>query len=396
MHTPTAALAWELWRRHRSRLLGIIGIFFGFALIYPRLCAMGGFDPANPIAWAEYPRQFQSEAGAGPMLLRIGKAVFLLLVMIGPVTGLCASLLCVIWMFTFLEFNPNSKDPVSFPMRVFTLPVSTSFIFWRLLVGGLVVVSVLFEGWIHFVPLPYFDIFGEYLKCFAWVTLLALAQAITWGLAGWPITRFVALNVLLLGFLYSPAWGDLLESPFVLPPLFLVGAAMGYTGLRAMRRGQWQGTWGKPALLTMLSSAELRGPRQFASVARAQLWFEWPRFARTLCLFVAPGSRADGYTSGAAFCSVSSSFAGQHVVGVCDRFDFHSLHYPCPGVGIPGPEGPLFPDESAADERGNDDGLAEGLCHQHGGVVGDGFDGLMRDAVAGQCRRGGAEHLRAA
>jgi hypothetical protein len=32
MHTPAAALAWELWCRHRKRVLIIIGLVLGFAL----------------------------------------------------------------------------------------------------------------------------------------------------------------------------------------------------------------------------------------------------------------------------------------------------------------------------------------------------------------------------
>ena len=47
MQIPSAALAWELWRRNRLRLIGMLAMLLGFAFIYPRLCAQAGVDLSN-------------------------------------------------------------------------------------------------------------------------------------------------------------------------------------------------------------------------------------------------------------------------------------------------------------------------------------------------------------
>jgi hypothetical protein len=47
MHTPSAALTWELWLRHRTRLLVLAAVLLAFIMIYPMLCAIVGLDPAQ-------------------------------------------------------------------------------------------------------------------------------------------------------------------------------------------------------------------------------------------------------------------------------------------------------------------------------------------------------------
>jgi hypothetical protein len=286
MHSPSAALGWEIWRRHRPRLIAIIGMLLGFALVYPRLCALAGFNPDSADAGDEFARKLVPIANGGPTLLWICQLLGLLFLVGGPATAMLLSLLCVTWMFTFIEFNPNAKDPVTFSSRVFTLPISTSYLYWRLLLGGVGAIVVLFESWIHLVRQPHLEIFGEYQDCFGWITLVVLAQGIVWALAGWPSTRLLVLTGVLFFFLFSRAWGGIFESPFVLPTLFLLGAVLARISLQKMRHGQWQGwTWKRP-LPAMFAPAELRGPKRFFSPAQAQLWFEWRRFARPLCIMV--------------------------------------------------------------------------------------------------------------
>jgi hypothetical protein len=189
-------------------------------------------------------------------------------------------------MFTFLEFNPNSKNPVTFPTRLFTLPISTGFLFSWLFLSGLGAVFVLFESWIHFVPLPYVDVFGGYQKCLFWMTLLVLAQAITWSLSAWPNVRLLVLAALLVCFLGSPAWLGMFKSPIVLPTFLLLGAVLARAGLQKMRRGEWQGCSWRWPLPAMLNRGATRNLKRFTSPSLAQLWFEWRQFARTLCLYV--------------------------------------------------------------------------------------------------------------
>jgi hypothetical protein len=287
MRTPFAALAWEIWRKHRNRLIAIIGLVLGFAVLYPRLCALAGFDPHSRDALDEFGKLMNPVMDGGLTPLRILRLLFLMFLVGGPMIAMVLSLLCVTWMFTFIEFNPNKKNPINFPARVFTLPVSTSFLFWFLFLGGMAAISMLYASWVYLVPLPKLEEFGVYQKCFGWMTLLALAQAITWGLAAWPFTRLLLLNAVLICFLCARAWSPYFQSPLVLPAVFLFGTALARLAMQRVRHGRWQGLNWKWPLPTLIAPVEMRGPRRFSSAARAQLWFEWRRFARMLVLVVA-------------------------------------------------------------------------------------------------------------
>ncbi|HXR08500.1 MAG TPA: hypothetical protein VN765_14290, partial [Candidatus Acidoferrum sp.] len=287
MHTPAAALAWELWRRHRLRLIAIAGLVLFFALLYPALCTLAGFNPGSPDALEEMVKRAGLMDHTGASLQRVVQVLYLLFLACGPAVAMVLSLLFVTWMFTFTEFDPRTKDPMTFPARLFTLPVSTPFLFWWLFLGGMTAIIVLYGCWVYWVPQPHVDIFGVYQNCFGWMTLLALAQGIVWALAAWPRTRIVVLMALLFCFLGSPAQREIFESPFVLPPLFVLGMALAGAGLQKMRHGQWQG-WAWPWPFAWWSGrAEMRGPKRFASPAQAQLWFEWRRFARRLSFYAA-------------------------------------------------------------------------------------------------------------
>jgi hypothetical protein len=287
MHTPAAALAWELWRRHRLRLIAVAGFVLFFALVYPALCLLAGFNPGSPDALEEMVKRAGLLDNTGPTLQRIVQVLYLLFLACGPAVAMVLSLLIVTWMFTFTAFDPRTKDPMTFPARLFTLPVSTPFLFWWLFLGGMAAVVVLYCSWVYWVPQPHVEIFGVYQNCFGWMTLLALAQGIVWALAGWPNTRMLVLMALLFCFLGSPAQRELFESPFVLPPLFLLGLALARSGLQKMRHGQWQAWAWRWPLAGWAAGAEMRGPKHFASPAQAQLWFEWRRFARRLSFYVA-------------------------------------------------------------------------------------------------------------
>jgi hypothetical protein len=285
MHHPAAALTWELWRRHRMRLMTIVGLVLGFALVYPKLCALAGLsldnqDPLNEIAkWIA--------SGQDGQVLRVIQCVYLLFLACGPVATMFLTLLYVTWMFTFTENNPRTKDPMQFPARLFALPVSTSFLFGWLLAAGMTTIVILYGSWVYFVRLPHLEMFKVYQNCFGWMTLLALMQGIVWALAAWPFTRMLLLMVVFFGFTCSPARRDIFESPFVLPSFFVAGVVLARAGLQKMRHGQWQGwPWQWP-LAALSARGEMRGPKRFASPAQAQLWFEWRRVGRRLCLIVA-------------------------------------------------------------------------------------------------------------
>jgi hypothetical protein len=287
MHTPSAAFAWELWRRHRVRLLAIIGLVLGFALVYPRLCALAGFNINGRDVLDEVARKFELAGGQQISAQRIVLLLCALALACGPALAMFLTLVYVAWMFTFTALNPKTKDPMTFPERVFTLPVSTPFLFWWLFLAGQAAVIALFCSWVHFVRLPHLDIFAAYQNCFGWMTLLVLAQGIVWALAAWPVTRMLILSVAFFCFTFSPARRDIFESPLVLPPLFILGLVLARKGLHKMRHGQWQGWNWEETFSKVIGRSELRGPGRFASPAQAQLWFEWRRFARHLFFYVA-------------------------------------------------------------------------------------------------------------
>jgi hypothetical protein len=279
MHTPAAALTWELWRRHRARVITIIGLVLGFALVYPKLCAQAGFNPGSPNALDEFFTKFVQRRGPGLSLLPFLQLLYVMFLAGGPALAMMLTLLCVTWMFTFTEFDPKTREIMKFPARLFTLPISTPFLFWWLWLGGMAVIAMLYCSWVYFVPQPRFFEIEAYQNWFAWMTFLALAA--------WPHIRIVLLAALLFGLLISPAWSDVMRSPILLSSLFVLGSALARVGLQRLRHGQWQGwTWPRP-FATMSARAELRGPKRFASAAQARLWFEWRRSARGLCFIAA-------------------------------------------------------------------------------------------------------------
>jgi hypothetical protein len=141
------------------------------------------------------------------------------------------------------------------------LPISNTFLWSLLLGGGVAALSLLFAGWYFFVPMPHVLQFGAYEKCLSWLTLFALAQGITWALAGWPNTRLCVLMLVLFGFLFSPAWQRFLDSRIVMLTFFFVGAVLARVGLEKMRHGPWQ-SWAWPqAVQAFLARGPLRGPQ---------------------------------------------------------------------------------------------------------------------------------------
>ena len=279
MYTPDIALVWEFWRRHRTRIIALSGLLLAFIFIYPQLCALAGINPtADGLdALARHPALQHHE---GPMLTKIIQVLYLLFLSTGPTIVMILSLLLVIWMFTCCQFDPQTRDPLKFPARLFLLPVSTSFLFWRLALAGMVTLAALYEGWIHLVAMPPLDTPILHKSVWIWLTFLVASQGVVWALAAWPATRMIVLTVMLFNFLMSPSpdWPDVFRQPLVLP----LGLVLGYAGLKKMRHGQWQGITWRPA-----GRAGLTGPARFSSPAQAQLWFEWRRTARGLCLMVA-------------------------------------------------------------------------------------------------------------
>src|ERR1700733_9296218 len=135
MHTPSAALAWEFWRRHRMRLMTMLGLFLGFVLLYPGLCSLVGlsFDGSDALDAVAHVMGPLNRPPSASQILRI---LYVLALACGPVGTMFMSLLCLTWMFTLTAVDSKTKDPMAFPARLFTLPVSTPFLFWWIFLTG--------------------------------------------------------------------------------------------------------------------------------------------------------------------------------------------------------------------------------------------------------------------
>jgi hypothetical protein len=290
MNSPAAALTWEIWRRHHKRLLGIMLLLLAFALFYPSLCARVGVRLDVPDALDELGRTFSQQMEHASSLARIVQILCVLFLLLGPLTCMGVSLLCVIWIFTLAQ--SDLKRGFAFPARLFTLPVSTTCLAsWLLAVGATTVIG-LYLGWTRLVHLPHISVFEGYSNCLAWVALLTVSQAILWALDAFPVARVLLLTAALcgLGLLAGPSVHDypLLERNrlVLMSVLLLTGCGVAYVGLGKIRHGSWQRWTWKWRLAPATAGSKLKRLSAFRSQAQAQFWFEWRRQARKLVLCV--------------------------------------------------------------------------------------------------------------
>ena len=295
MNSPAAALIWEIWARNRKRLVTILAILLGFVMIHPWLCAWAGLNLGGRDTLDDILRVATSPDYVNPTFEKLIETSALLFLVWSPLAAMTVSLLALVWIFTFVEFQPKSKSLRAFPMRVFTLPVSTTFLWFSLMSVGMASLALLYLGWTSLVHLPQLaGIFGSLMDCLGWLTFLALTQAIFWSLSGWPKTRALVLMAVLFNFLVFP--GSPLPFAVSLDPyrtlilitLLSISGVLGYFGLARMRHGRWQAsawkfTW--PSLATARSEASHQ-PAPFSSANRAQFWFEWRSSAAPLLFCV--------------------------------------------------------------------------------------------------------------
>ncbi len=288
MHTPAAALTWEIWRRHGKRLMTIVFLILGFAMFYTRLCTLIGLK-------LDSPNVLDNILESVPMY---GERpdVFGLVAMIGlscaPFACMAISILCIIWMFTFTDQNP--KAPFRFPSRFFTLPISTRFLVSWLMVVGSACLILVYLGWTRLVHLPHIEVFDRLSDGLSWVTLLVLSQAIIWSLNAFPFATTLLLAALGLCFFVRPdfQWSHPIaehRTAFLLS-LMAAGVSMALVGFDKVRHGSWQ-RWIWKWQMPFASKTLLKDPKMFSSPAQAQLWFEWRRQARTLfyCVCILSG-----------------------------------------------------------------------------------------------------------
>jgi hypothetical protein len=284
---------WEVWRRHGKRVSILLLTILAFALFYPRLCAFIGIDPGAKSLDA-FATTFSERVKASSPLGGVQQVLLALFLLLGPLGFMVVSLLYVIWAFTFAEGEPQKV--FAFPPRLFRLPVSTRFLSGWMMLAGAGVVCLFFLGWTRLVQQPPIDVFAGYSNLLVWLTLLVVAQAIVWSLDGFPVARvlLLALLVFCFGYLGGPSIEDhpliARNQTAILLSLLGLGCITGPVGLKMIRRGDWQRLrWPVFAALFQRSTAKVEPSQKlaaFKSSTRAQLWLEWRRQGRRLCLYV--------------------------------------------------------------------------------------------------------------
>jgi hypothetical protein len=253
MHSPTAALTWEILRRGR-RSAWLVLACISFCAVVNRIIP----DTDHAL--------FSSVFG------------FLMVVSFTFLLGL----------FNCTEYN-STREWNGFPYRLFALPVPT----WQLvavpMLLGVTIVEVLYFGWIKLVWTHQQIVQPEWFAVVLGAYFLSY-QMILWSLAGFRIFRTVVLSVggvsgVLVAVL--PAFGKFYPdaSPWLsekrLIPLVLATMPIAFlTAWVAVARQRHSGgrrrNWLK-ALVEWLVDALPRRTADFPSPAAAQFWFEWRR-----------------------------------------------------------------------------------------------------------------------
>jgi hypothetical protein len=256
MRSPAAATAWEFRRRHRWGLIAVAGYLFVMAAI--RLSIL---EPGQRVDFED------------------GES-FALVVML-PLTSTFIYFLAV---FTFGLSGDLAARQSMYPARMFTLPVTTAaLVGWPMLYGTVAMVILwlatrFLAAWPSGVDVPM--IWPALLAA----SLLAWTQALTWMPYGLPGLRVIvamlwlaAIDAVVLVALEFKV-REMVMLAILSPHVPLAYLAARYAVARA-RRGDvpdWRGMFAR------LGDVPSRRREHFPSAARAQAWFEWQRYGRSL------------------------------------------------------------------------------------------------------------------
>ena len=248
MRSPTAALLWEIWWRHRWTVAAIAALTGAGRVVDVLQRRSGGAD---------------SEASALVTLLAM--VAFLLLFSV----------------FNYTE-SPHGKGVGRFPQRLFTLPVTSLRLVTVPMLAGIASIELLYLLWLG--PLSRGGSTGA-----PFVSVLLAAFVVFYLSALWILEQAGSLRLLVLGMIAFAlfAVGVLPSFPPTPPPpwrseivlaavvagcaVFAFLLAWFYVArLRAgstVRRTEW--LWGPIAM------PALTRRKAFANPAAAQFWFEW-------------------------------------------------------------------------------------------------------------------------
>ena len=254
--TPTGAMLWEIWGRHKASFL-----WQGAAL-------------GAGLCFVQWKRQGVSE---------ILSAVLALASLAGFVGGYLHLLSC----FAYVEMD-TAKVKVGYPGRLLLKPLRTiHLVIAPMLVGGLVTTSML-EVWLAFVlkPLGFLPSYDQ-----IWIGTVLLSffwwmQALAWGL---PLVRFRSFVMVAVALIHLTV-GVMPQLPFnissgmqwgILAALLLSSVPFAWAGLALMRQGRWDGPSRMSIFWKRLIQTRAQGRQgrrgKFGSAFAAQFWLEWRR-----------------------------------------------------------------------------------------------------------------------
>lgn len=260
MRSAAGAIAWQFRQQHRWGLIAIAGYLFVLAMA--KLVIVERAQRIN---------------------LDVESFAFVVVV---PLTATCLYFLSV---FSFGLSGDLAARESMYPARMLALPVTTSALAgWPMLYGG-GAIALLWFGTRPFAPWPSGVLVPVLWPALLAASLLAWTQALTW--MPYPLRGMrVIVTVLWLAAIDAVIMLalDLKASEPVMLAILAPHVPLAYLVARAAvaraRRGDvpdWRGRFGSIADV----SPRTRDP--FPSPARAQLWFEWRQYGRSLPWLVA-------------------------------------------------------------------------------------------------------------
>jgi hypothetical protein len=261
VRSPAAAIAWEFARRHRWGLIAIAAYMVVLAAI--KLVIVG---PGRGVEFHDA----QSFA-------------------LAVVVPIDATVIYFLAVFTFGLSGDIAARQSMYPARMFAMPVSSSALAGWPMLYGIAAMMLLWAGTRLFAIWPVDAHVPVLWPGLLAASLLAWSQALTWRAYALPGLRVIvtilwltvidAIVMVALELKVGEGWMLLILAPHV--PLAYLAAR---SAVARARRGDVP-DWGSAFAWLAKSGRQREGA--FPSAARAQFWFEWRRYGRTLPAIVA-------------------------------------------------------------------------------------------------------------
>jgi hypothetical protein len=251
--TPTGAMIWEIWGRHKVSFL-----WQGVALAASAVLVYWKTHGAS--------QSFGDILGVASFCCFLGAYMHLMV------------------CFGYMELDAR-RVRLGFPNRLMLKPVSTArLVLVPMAFGGAVVVTI-FALWTGLV-LPHLSAIN--VSNLLWISTVLLSlfwwmQALEWSLSLLKVRSVVLLMVVIIHLLVLvlPQMPTNISSAWqwrIVAALLASAVPAAWIGLKLMRQGRWEGPSQIYRLWSRLRLARARGVRQpFGSAFGAQFWLEWRR-----------------------------------------------------------------------------------------------------------------------